>query len=84
MSNECKFIDADDHHSKENIKKMSNGISLNDNDRIPWLKSLNKIALQHENDNIDCIIACSALTNKYRNILKNNLNHIIFYTFNCI
>ncbi len=31
------FYDADDFHSSENIAKMSQGIALNDSDRLPWL-----------------------------------------------
>ena len=30
------FLDADDFHPQENIKKMSRGIPLDDDDRWPW------------------------------------------------
>ena len=36
------FIDADDHHSVQNIIKMSNGYPLNDLDRKKWLLSFAK------------------------------------------
>ena len=58
------FIDADDHHPLSNIEKMSNGIPLNDSDRMPWLDDLNEIALKHLDTG--CVIACSALKEKYR------------------
>ena len=37
------FLDGDDHHSKENIRKMSTGIPLTDEDRELWLNKLNGI-----------------------------------------
>ena len=36
------FLEGDAFHSKENIDKMKRGTPLNDYDRIPWLKELNK------------------------------------------
>ncbi|KAF2072014.1 hypothetical protein CYY_006677 [Polysphondylium violaceum] len=39
---DCGFNDADEFHSIENITKMKNGIPLNDDDRKPWLQSINK------------------------------------------
>ena len=35
-----KFIDADSYHSPANISKMSQGIPLDDEDRLPWLMRL--------------------------------------------
>ena len=31
------LIEGDDYHSKNNVKKMSSGIPLNDEDRHDWL-----------------------------------------------
>lgn len=31
------FIDGDSLHPKSNVDKMSNGIPLTDDDRLPWL-----------------------------------------------
>ncbi|KAJ0961184.1 hypothetical protein J5N97_000827 [Dioscorea zingiberensis] len=36
----CNFIEADDYHSQSNKDKMSRGIPLSDEDRIPWLETL--------------------------------------------
>ena len=38
------FFDGDDFHPEGNIKKMSNGIALNDDDRQSWLITLNDLA----------------------------------------
>ena len=59
------FIEGDDHHSKQNIMKMSNGHPLTDQDRKNWLSNiLNKARESLKNQNV--VIACSALKEKYR------------------
>ena len=71
------FIDADDHHTKHNIRKMSNGHPLTDLDRKNWLSSiLNNTRENLKNQNV--IIACSALKEKYRKSLIS-LNFQLVY-----
>ena len=71
------FIDADDHHSVQNIIKMSNSYPLNDQDRKEWLLSiLNKARESLKNQNV--VIACSALKEKYRKSLIS-LNFQLVY-----
>ena len=54
------FIDADNFHSSDNIKKMRSGLPLNDEDRLNWLiKISSEIVKNLKNNNV--IIACSAL-----------------------
>jgi len=67
------FFDGDDFHSKNNIKKMSEGKPLNDDDRKDWLQTLNKLAI-NEFQNKGCVIACSALKESYRSILRTGLS----------
>jgi gluconokinase len=59
------FIDADDHHPAQNVAKMAAGVPLDDADRAPWLERLNRILLAHG----DAVIACSALKQRYRDVL---------------
>ena len=66
------FYDGDDFHPKENIEKMSRGQPLNDKDRQGWLEALNDLALK-ELKKSNCIIVCSALKQKYREILIQNI-----------
>ena len=62
------FIEADDHHSIQNIIKMSKGHPLTDLDRKKWLSSiLNKARESLKSQNV--VIACSALKEKYRKSL---------------
>ena len=71
------FIEADDHHSIQNIMKMSNGHPLTDLDRKNWLSSiLNKARESLKNQNV--VIACSALKEKYRKSLIS-LNFQLVY-----
>ena len=71
------FIDADDHHSVQNIIKMSNGYPLNDLDRKKWLLSiLNKARQNLKSKNV--VIACSALKENYRKFLSS-LNFKLVY-----
>jgi len=65
------FYDADDFHPALNIEKMSTGISLNDEDRKPWLKTLaNQIKVWEQESG--AILSCSALKESYRQILNSN------------
>lgn len=68
------FFDGDDFHPENNIKKMSNGQSLNDDDRKGWLKGLNNLA-KNQLKNNSCVITCSALKNKYRVLLNEGIEN---------
>lgn len=74
LSQELKipFFDGDDFHSEKNIVKMSSGHPLNDEDRQGWLVALNALAKKKLAKN-SCIIVCSALKQKYRDILSKNI-----------
>lgn len=69
---EIPFFDGDDYHPKVNVEKMATGNPLNDDDRRGWLERLNTLA--HENINQGAVIACSALKESYRTILKKNIS----------
>ncbi len=66
---EIPFFDGDDFHPESNIKKMSNGEALNDDDRQGWLETLNDLA-KKQIENNSCVIVCSALKQKYRDTLS--------------
>ena len=60
------FADADDFHSASNRAKMHAGIPLTDEDREPWLRSLNEQIVTWLGNGINGILACSALKESYR------------------
>ncbi len=69
------FFDGDDFHSVQNKEKMKAGISLTDEDRIPWLISINSFAKQQNILN-GAIIACSALKEMYRVVLIDGISNV--------
>lgn len=64
--NHVAFVEADDFHSRENKEKMAKNIPLTDEDRAGWLEALNREMSRHESG---CVVACSALKAKYRQVL---------------
>ncbi len=72
-----KFYDGDDFHSPENVEKMSRGSPLNDEDRKPWLEAIRGLMQSAIARGEDAVIACSALKQSYRRILRVN-NEVVF------
>lgn len=71
-----KFIDADDYHPPENVRKMAAGLPLQDEDRWPWLDRLNELLRREK----DAVLACSALKETYRRRLLAGVgDHAIVY-----
>ncbi|MBK8428793.1 MAG: gluconokinase [Lewinellaceae bacterium] len=64
------FYDADDFHNEANRNKMSQGIPLTDDDRSTWLASLRELIQNNINSETSIVLACSALKESYRAILK--------------
>lgn len=64
-----EFADGDDFHPPANIAKMSQGIPLTDEDRLPWLQSIRDAMLQWQAQGKSVVVACSALKRSYRELL---------------
>jgi gluconokinase len=73
------FSDADKFHSPANIEKMSHGIPLHDEDRIPWLHALRDAILQWDAQGRNVVLACSALKRSYRELLQIGSNVKVVY-----
>jgi gluconokinase len=67
------WLDADTFHSTENKAKMNAGVPLTDEDRWPWLASLNQKLLSVAAEQGPVFLACSALKQKYRDRLIEDL-----------
>ncbi len=65
----AEFADADDYHSAANKAKMAAGHPLNDEDRQPWLETLNGVLRGWFADGKSGVLACSALKARYRETL---------------
>jgi len=73
------FFDGDDYHPEKNIQKMSKGEPLNDEDRYSWLKALNMLCEKHQDHG--AVIACSALKEKYRDIIEKDLDPVPIWIY---
>jgi len=65
-----EFADADNFHAPENIRKISHGIALTDEDRAPWLANLRDSIQKWNAEGKNVVLACSALKHSYRDELR--------------
>lgn len=65
------FVEGDEYHSAENVRRMSNGIALTDEDRAGWLRSLAARIREARDTGRGLVMACSALKRSYRDILRS-------------
>ncbi len=72
------FLDGDFLHTRHNINKMASGQPLNDDDRTPWLESLNSAIYAMQRTHPISILVCSALKQKYRDILRKENTNLYF------
>jgi gluconokinase len=74
------FADADDYFSQAYKDKMAAGYPLTDEDRAPWLWTLNGVLRKWEEERTNGVLACSALKEKYHEVLEDRVpsTHIMF------
>ena len=68
------FADADDFHSAANMAKMAAGTPLTDEDRAPWLATLNALLREWVAKGVRGVLACSALKASYRETLSEGVS----------
>ncbi len=68
------FLEGDDFHPASNVAKMSRGIALTDEDRMPWVDAMVK-ACWNTPDSRAIILACSALSKTVRDRLRIGLKN---------
>lgn len=64
------FAEGDDFHSDANRHKMASGEPLTDEDRWPWLQSLQDWMTEQAAQGRSTVVACSALRQAYRDVLR--------------
>lgn len=64
------FIEGDRLHLPASIEKMSAGIALTDEDRLPWLRRVGEEIARAAAVGRPVVCACSALKRAYRDILR--------------
>ncbi len=66
----CPFLEGDEFHPDKNVDKMSAGIPLTDEDRIPWIETICS-AIQNLEASA-CVVACSALNDNVRSVFEKH------------
>jgi carbohydrate kinase (thermoresistant glucokinase family) len=65
-----RFVEGDDYHSAESVRKMASGTPLTDADRAGWLRALAALIADARADARGFVLSCSALTRGYRDVLR--------------
>jgi len=76
-----EYFEADSFHPEANIKKMSSGIPLDDDDRWPWLKLIRDKISEYQNAGKSAVFTCSALKESYRKFLGEGLKEPIQWAY---
>lgn len=74
----CEFLDGDTLHSAANKSKMSQGIPLTDEDRMPWLQAIRKVIEEKQQAGETTVFTCSSLKRVYRDILRGPDQNVQF------
>lgn len=73
-----RFVEGDDFQPSGNIEKMRRGLPLGDDDRSPWLDSLHTAIARAIDRREHVVVACSALKERYRQVLRGRLKPVRF------
>jgi gluconokinase len=74
-----RFLEGDDFHSPGNIEKLRQGKALNDENREPWLEAIRETIRATLARGENAVIACSALKESYRRMLRVSEQVIFVY-----
>lgn len=72
------FVEGDQYHPAENVRRMKAGIPLTDKDRETWLRSLAGRLREARDAGNGLVIACSALKRSYRDMLRAEAKDLRF------
>jgi gluconokinase len=64
------FVEGDDYHPPENVRRMASGIPLTDDDRAGWLRALATRIREAKDAGAGLVLTCSALKRSYRDVLR--------------
>jgi gluconokinase len=73
-----EFAEGDAYHPPENVAKMRGGTPLDDADRKPWLERLSREIGAWLASGRTVVLACSALKQSYREILRGGRADVRF------
>ncbi|HEY6108337.1 MAG TPA: gluconokinase [Gemmatimonadales bacterium] len=64
------FLEGDDLHPADNVRRMAQGIPLTDDDRRGWLAAIAARLAEARRTDTGLVVACSALKRAYRDVLR--------------
>jgi len=68
---DIEFVEGDDLHPPDNVKKMAAGIPLTDDDRYGWLLAIAARLREAKRAGVGLVVSCSALKRSYRDLLRS-------------
>lgn len=68
---DVEFVEGDDLHPPENVKRMAAGIPLTDDDRRGWLLAIAARLREARHARVGLVVSCSALKRSYRDLLRS-------------
>jgi gluconokinase len=75
------FAEGDALHPAANVEKMSKGIPLTDEDRMPWLDRIGEEIKDSLEKDEGIIVSCSALKRIYRDRLRTAAGGNLFFVY---
>ncbi|ANP88473.1 gluconokinase [Rhizobium leguminosarum] len=75
------FVEGDALHPAANVEKMSRGIPLTDDDRMPWLDRIGEDIKASLEKSEGIIVSCSALKRLYRDRLRAAAGGNLFFVY---
>ncbi len=72
------FVEGDQYHPAENVRRMAAGIPLTDEDRAGWLRTLAARLREAKDSGVGLVLTCSALKRKYRDVLRADAKELRF------
>jgi gluconokinase len=75
------FMEGDSLHPASNVEKMSKGIPLTDEDRMPWLDRIGEVMKASLAKGESIIVSCSALKRIYRDRLRSAAGGNLFFVY---
>ena len=66
-----EFVEGDDLHPPDNVKRMAAGIPLTDDDRHGWLLAIAARLREAKRMGTGLVVSCSALKRRYRELLRS-------------
>ncbi len=69
---DVEFVEGDDLHPPDNVKRMAAGIPLTDDNRRGWLIAIADRLREAKRARVGLVISCSALKRTYRDLLRSD------------